>query len=224
MSLTIPQVFISSTSEFAEERRLLKHEIEALSGFRFSAYIYEADTPGTYSPEGRLERVLENSEIVLIILGETFGAEYPGHPISIVEWEYEQAKAKKKELKGYVKHPLSSSIDPRQEAFVSRAVAFRDGSWIRKFAETKQMVSVAIDDLKQWVIDAGMLWISGKPERKSWKDRLVLLSCAGVALTTISGIAMCAILRIPFETQRLLFACGLSLFGALFVLLKADVI
>src|SRR6185436_5494460 len=116
MSITVPRVFISSTSEFAAERALLKKELESLPDFDLSAYTYEAEAAGGDAPEQRLRRVLENSEIFLLILGDRFGSEYPGASTSIVEWEYEYAKAQQKELKGYLKHPLDPSADPRQAA------------------------------------------------------------------------------------------------------------
>src|SRR4051812_34130545 len=144
MSIAVPRVFISSTSEFAAERELLKKEIEALPDLRLDAYVYEAEAAGSEAPEQRLRKVLKGSEIFLLILGDKFGSEYPGLPTSIVEWEYDYAKSEKKELKGYIKDPLGPNADPRQAAFVARAVAFRDGSWVRKFHDTPQMIRTAI--------------------------------------------------------------------------------
>jgi hypothetical protein len=223
MSISVPRVFISSTSEFAVERELLKKQIEALPDFPINAYIYEADAAGPVSPEDRLRDVLENSEIFLLILGDTFGSEYPGRSTSIVEWEYEYAKEKKKELKAYVKHPLSPNADPRQLAFVSRAVAFRDGSWVRKFAETPQMVVTAIADLKRWIVAAGTLWINSRQDRNQWKDRVVLGSCAVVALLTIAGVVTCVVIGAPVGKLAVVLASGVSMFGGLFLLLKTKV-
>lgn len=78
MSLIVPRVFISSTSEFATERELLKQQIESLPKFRFDAYTYEAEAAGAEPPEERLRAVLESSEIFVLILGDTFGSVYPG--------------------------------------------------------------------------------------------------------------------------------------------------
>lgn len=223
MSISVPRVFISSTSEFAAERELLKKQIESLPDFPISAYIYEADSAGSTPPEERLRAVLEDSEIFLLILGDSFGSEYPGRSTSIVEWEYEYAKENRKELKAYVKHPLSSKADPRQAAFVSRAVAFREGSWVRKFGETPQMIANAISDLKRWIVDAGTLWINGQQERNRWKDRVVLGSCAVVALMTMGGVVASVFIGIPLEKLIVVFAAGVSMFGGLFLLLKTKV-
>ena len=223
MSISVPRVFISSTSEFAAERELLRKQIEALPDFPINAYIYEADAAGSVSPEDRLRDVLENSEIFLLILGDSFGSEYPGRSTSIVEWEYEYAKENKKELKAYVKHPLSPNADPRQAAFVSRAVAFRDGSWVRKFAEAPQLVANAIADLKKWIVDAGTLWINGQQARNQWKDRIILGSCAVVALLTIAGVVTCVLMGIPTGKLAVVLATGVSMFGGLFLLLKTKV-
>jgi len=223
MSLTIPRVFISSTSEFAAERELLKQKIEALPDFRFDAYTYEPEAAGAEPPEERLRGVLENSEIFVLILGDTFGSEYPGSAESIVEWEYNYARSNKKELKAYVKHPAGPSLDPRQAAFVARAVAFRSGSWIRRFAATPQLILDVIADLKKWIVDAGTLWILRRPERSRWKDRVVLGASVAVALATVAGVVVGAVAGLPFEKLGLVFACGVTTFGGLFLLLKSDV-
>jgi hypothetical protein len=223
MSIVVPRVFISSTSEFAAERELLRQQIEALPDFRLHAYVYEADAAGSAAPEERLRDVLENSEIFLLILGDTFGTEYPGRETSIVEWEYEYAKSARKELKAYVRHPPGANADPRQAAFVARAVAFRDGSWVRRFNETPQLIVAAISDLKKWVGDAATLWISGRRERNQWKDRVVLGTGVAVALATIAGVVTGALLDIPLEKLAIVFACGISMFGGLLLLLKSNV-
>jgi hypothetical protein len=223
MSITVPRVFISSTSEFAAERDQLKKEIEALPDLRVDAYIYEADAAGAEAPEKRLAKVLKTSEIFLLILGDKFGSEYPGRPTSIVEWEYDYAKSERKELKGYVKDPLSPNADPRQAAFVARAVAFQDGSWVRRFHDAPQMIQAAIGDLRNWIIQAGTAWQSGQSERNQWKDRFVLVSGAVVALATISGVVIATLHDVPMEKLALIFACGVSMFGGLWLLLKSDV-
>jgi len=223
MSIMMPRVFISSTSEFADERDLLKREIESLPDLRLDAYIYEAESAGTEAPEQRLRKVLQGSEIFLLILGDKFGSEYPGRATSIVEWEYDYAKTEKKELKGYVKDPLGPDADPRQAAFIARAVAFRDGSWIRRFHDTPQMIRTAIGDLRKWITDAGMAWRSGQSERNQWKDRFVLVTGAVVALVTITGVVIATLEGVPMEKLALIFACGISMFGGLWLFLKSDV-
>jgi hypothetical protein len=220
----MPRVFISSTSEFAAERETLKRQLETLPDFRLSAYTYEAEAAGAAPPEARLRDVLESSEILVLILGDRYGSEYPGRSTSIVEWEYEYAKSKKKELKGYVKHPLGPDADPRQAAFIARAVAFQSGSWVRKFAQTPQMVLDVIADVKQWITDAGMLWISSRHERTRWKDRVVIGSCVAVALATVAGVAIGMLSGISAPKLALVFACGVTMFGGLFLLLKSDVL
>jgi len=223
MSIVVPRVFISSTSEFAAERELLKQTIETLPDFRLNAYTYEAEAAGAASPEERLREVLESSEIFLLILGDTFGSEYPGRPTSIVEWEYEYAKARKKELKGYVKHPLGVNADPRQAAFVSRAVAFGSGSWVRKFSDTSQMIVAAIADLKKWITDAGTLWLHTQRERNQWKDRVILGTCAVVAFMTVGGVVTGALIGVTIAKLAVVLACGVSMFAALFLFLKSNV-
>jgi len=221
MSFSMPRVFISSTSEFAQERELLKQQIENLPDFRLSAYTYEAEAAGSAPPEARLRNVLDDSEIFVLILGDTFGSEYPGSSTSIVEWEYEYAKARNKELKAYVKDPLGPNVDRRQAEFVQRAVAFRQGSWIRRFAQRPQMISDVIVDLKKWITEAGTLWLNEQRERTRWKDRVVLGSCAAVAVLTLVGVMFGTFTGVPSEKLLIVCACGLSTFGGLFLLLKS---
>jgi Domain of unknown function (DUF4062) len=224
MSFSMPRVFISSTSEFASERELLKQQIESLPDFRLNAYTYEAEAAGAAAPEARLRDVLESSEIFVLILGDKFGSEYPGQATSIVEWEYEYAKSNRKELKGYVKYPPNPNADPRQAAFIARAGAFRSGSWMRKFTQGPQLIGEVIADLKTWVTDAGMLWISGRHERTRWKDRMVLGSCVAVALGTIAAVVAGTFMEIELGKLAVVFGCGVTMFGGLFLLLKSDVL
>ena len=223
MSLTIPRVFISSTSEFAAESELLKRELESLRDFRFSAYSYVVEPASSEPPEKQLRGVLEDSEVFVLLLGDTFGSEYPGSAESIVEWEYEFARAHSKELKGYVKDPPGPNVDPRQAAFVARARAFRSGSWIRKFGAAPQLVRDVVADLERWIVKAGELWISKRSERSQWKDRVVLGAAVAVALLTAGGVLAGTFLGLPLERLAVVFGSGITTFGALFVLLKSNV-
>jgi hypothetical protein len=141
-----------------------------------------------------------------------------------VEWEYEYAKSNRKELKGYVKYPLDPAADPRQAAFIDRAVAFRSGSWIRKFTQAPQVIPDVIADLKRWITDAGMLWVSHQHERTRWKDRVVLGSCVAVALATIAAVVTGTFLEVELAKLAVVFACGVTMFGGLFLLLKSKVL
>jgi len=117
MSFRIPQVFISSTSEFAAERQQLQQALANIPDFDFKAYIYEEDAAGPHSPEKHLMRVLDDSEIVVLILGSTYGTEFPGRSTSIVEWEFEYAREAAKELKGYLRQ--TPPVHPRQATFIT---------------------------------------------------------------------------------------------------------
>lgn len=224
MSIIIPQVFISSTSEFAGERALLKKEIDSLQDIRFNAYVYEADAAGADSPERRLRTVIERSEIFLLILGDRFGSEYPGKKTSIVEWEYDYAISNGKDLKGYVKDPLSPDIDARQKAFLSRAGSFRGGSWIRKFTGARQLVLAAVADIRKWATDGRTLWLDEQQERVRWKDRIAMAGSALVALATTIMVGIGGLTGMPFERLAIVFATGASMFAGMFVLLKSKIL
>ena len=120
MSFSIPQVFISSTSEFAEERRQLQQALSSIPDFDFKPFIYEEESARSESPEKHCRAMLDASEIVVLIVGSKYGSSFPGRTSSIVEWEYECAKELNKELKGYVRDPPAAPPDPRQADFVTR--------------------------------------------------------------------------------------------------------
>lgn len=224
MSIIVPQVFISSTSEFAGERALLKNEIDSLQDIRFNAYVYEADAAGGDSPESRLRTVIEQSEIFLLILGDRFGSEYPGKQTSIVEWEYDYAISNGKDLKGYVKDPLSPDIDVRQKAFLSRVGSFRGGSWLRKFTGAQQLILTAIADIRKWATDGRTLWLSEQQDRVRWKDRIAMAGSALVATATTILVGVGALIGLPFERLAIVFGTGASMYAGMFVLLKSKIL
>ena len=221
MSFAVPQVFISSTSEFAAERKQLEQTLRSLQDFEFEPYIYEEDAAGPQSPEARLRRILDDSEIVVLILGASYGTPFPGRPISIVEWEYEYAREAQKELKGYVRN--APAADPRQAAFIARVREFRGGTWCRMFAEASELLSYVVNDVKRWRLDSWKLFRDTSVERRRWKDKVILGTGAFVALATVLGTVGGALADVPMEKLVLILASGMAMLAGLGWLLKTDV-
>lgn len=221
MSFAIPQVFISSTSEFAAERKQLEQELASLKDFDFKPYIYEADAAGPQSPEARLRAILDDSEIVVLILGASYGTPFPGRPISIVEWEYEYAREAQKELKGYVRN--ATAADPRQAAFIARVREFRGGTWCRMFSQASELLSYVVNDVKRWRLDSWQAFRSTSVERRRWKDRVILGTGAVVALATVLGTIGGALADVPVEKLALILGSGVAMLIGLGWLLKSDV-
>lgn len=222
MSFAIPQVFISSTSEFAEERKALRQALSSIPDFEFKPFIYEEESARSASPEKHCRAMLDASEIVVLILGSNYGSAFPGKPMSIVEWEYECAKELQKELKGYVRDPAAAPLDPRQTDFVTRVRAFRGGSWFRAFGATPQLIANVVQDVKQWRLDSWKQFTDTAPERKRWKDRVVLGSCVAVALATVLGVVGGMFLDVPMEKLGLVLLSGVVMLAALGWVLKSD--
>ncbi len=221
MSFAVPQVFISSTSEFAAERKQLEQALASLNDFDFKPYIYEADAAGPQSPEARLRAVLDDSEIVVLILGSSYGTPFPGRPISIVEWEYEYARETQKELKGYLRQ--TPPVDPRQAEFVARVREFRGGTWCRLFADASQLLSFVVTDVKKWRLDSWKYFRDTTVERRRWKDRVILGTGAFVALATVLGTIGGAFAGVPVEKLALILGSGVAMLIGLGWLLKTDV-
>lgn len=219
MSWRVPQVFISSTSEFAAERKELQQALASIPDFDFKPYIYEEDAAGPDSPEKHLKRVLDDSEIVVLILGSTYGSEFPGREMSIVEWEFEYAREAAKELKGYVRQ--TPPIHPRQATFVARAREFRSGAWVRLFATASDLVSYVVTDVKRWRLDSWRYLQDTAPARKRWKDKLVTGAFVVVALSTLGGIIAGGLNDVPRETLGFFFAAGVAMLVGLGWLLKS---
>ena len=225
MSFKVPQVFISSTSEFVAERKELAQKLKSLPDFDFHPFIYEEEAAGPSSPEKHCRKMLDDSEVVVLILGANYGSSFPGKSMSIVEWEYEYAKGAKKELKGYVRTSPTATMDPSQALFVGKARAFRGGTWMRMFAEASQLIEDVIADVKKWRLDSWKRLIELLPQRKQLKDRLVLGGCVVVAVLTVGGV-LAGAMRGNVDAGKLaiILASGVSMFVALFCLLKSDVL
>jgi len=224
MSFEIPQVFISSTSEFAAERKELAQSLKSLPDFDFHPFIYEEEAAGPSSPESHCRRMLDASEIIVLILGARYGSSFPGKPTSIVEWEYEYAKRAKKELKGYVQDPLAAAMDSNQAQFVAKARAFRDGTWMRLFAQAPQLIADVIADVKKWRLDSWKRLSELALQRRQWKDRFVLAGCVAVAIATVGGIIAATVLGVDWAKLAMILASGLTMLIALSFLLKTDVL
>src|SRR6266446_7552756 len=206
MSFAVPQVFISSTSEFAAERKALAQALQSLPDFDFHPFIYEQEAAGPSSPEKHCRAMLDQSEIVVLILGASYGSAFPDRSISIVEWEYEYAKEKDKELKGYVRDPPAATVDPNQAVFMARVRGFRSGSWMRMFSQAPELTDKVVADVKQWRLDSWKLLQDLSHERRTWKDRLVLGMCAAVATATVAGVAAGALGGVPAGKLALILA------------------
>ena len=223
MSYTVPQVFISSTSEFAAERSKLASAIDSMSDMDFKAYIYEDERPPGTSPEKHCARRLRESELVVLVIGSSFGTTFPNSSSSIVQWEYEYAKKLPRPLHPYVKKlPDIASVDPRQAEFIRSLTDFSQGTWSRIFSTESELLEWSLKDVRKWRLDSWKLHEELKGDRRRWKDRVLL--GAGVLVGAALSVALIAGLFTDVSAAKLgiVLAAGVATLGIIGWLLKKD--
>jgi catechol 2,3-dioxygenase-like lactoylglutathione lyase family enzyme len=142
-------VFISSTSDLAEEREAVAANLR----WPFSAYRYEHDHGRRKSPRDRLVEILDKTDLYVGVLGARYGSLYPNaaEDRSIVEWEFEQASERQKiELFTYCKAVDASAVEPEQRRFLDRVKDFLGGRWAPPFSETSELVQRLLSDLAKF--------------------------------------------------------------------------
>lgn len=146
-----PRIFISSTSDLSAERKALaelSHVVEL--------YFYEKDRARKENPETHCRKMIERSHVLVGILGTEYGTPFPGGQaeLSIVEWEFEVARARKElEIMAFIKKvsPETSGIDPRQQRFLARVQDFRTGVWCTFFESPQELITLLRDSIIGWL-------------------------------------------------------------------------
>lgn len=223
MSFSIPQVFISSTSEFAAERSKLAAAIDSMSDMDFKAYIYEDERPPGASPEQHCARRMRDSELVVLVVGSSFGTTFPDTDHSIVQWEYEYAKKLPRPLHPYVKKlPDVSAIDPRQADFIRNLTDFSKGTWSRIFSTEKELLDWSVKDVRKWRLDSWKLHEETQTDRRRWKDRLLLGAGALIALGLSIALVAGLFTDVPASKLGVVLAAGVAALGIVGWLLKKE--
>ena len=223
MSFTVPQVFISSTSEFASERGKLASAIDSMSDMDFKAYIYEDERPPGASPEKHCARRMRESELVVLVVGSKFGTTFPNTDDSIVQWEYEYAKKLPRPLHPYVKKlPDIAAIDPRQAEFIRDLTDFSKGTWSRIFSTENELLEWSVKDVRKWRLESWKLHEELRTDRRRWKDR-VLLGAAGVVSAALAVALVVGLFTdLPAAKLGIVLAAGVATLGIIGWLLKKD--
>ena len=232
MSLEFPQVFISSTGEFAAERRALEKRIREDEELGVVPYSYDVERPPGTSPLTEVARRLRQSELVILVIGSRFGTPFPesrgigawmrrifrgpSPPKSIVQWEYEYAKKLRRPLHPYVKQfPNGTEIEELQEKFRGQITHFERGTWSILFDTAEQFVDRSYRDLRKWRLDFWELYRSLRGRRGSW-TRGILLSLTVMVSLSLVTVAVAA-MRTSVPRDTLLIVCG-ALVAMLFIL------
>jgi hypothetical protein len=223
MSFAIPQVFISSTSEFAAERRSLAAAIDSMEDMDFKAYIYEEERPPGTSPEKHCALKMRESELIVLLVGSHFGTTFPNRDSSIVQWEYEYANDLPRPLHPYVKKlPDVAAIDPRQAEFIRGLTDFSKGSWSRIFSNERELLDWSVKDLRKWRLDSWKLHQDSRDDRRRWKDRLLLGAGAVLSIALAAGLVIGLLTDVPASKLGIVLAAGVAALGIIGWLLKKD--
>jgi len=203
-------VFISSTSDLAAEREALATRLQP----SFLPYLFERDRASSMSPKDRCQEMIEQSDVFVCLLGERHGSLYSFDvgPRSIVEWEFETARARENlELMTFQKEPLAN-VDPNQQTFLERIAKFRTGVWIKRFQSTDQLVRDVYDSLVQWLVEFRTR-VQAIRIRDRSRARSLLLGLTGLSVGGLLAAAF-AFLKAPgsswdmFTRSSLLVATG----------------
>jgi len=198
-----PVVFISSTSDLAEERTALLAGLGPL----YDPYLYEEERARRGSPEERCREMIDESNVFVGILGASWGSPLPSDPSrSIVEWEIDTARKRDDlEILAFVKKlPAGAEVDPRQKKLLDSLTGFEQGLWCKFFDSPEGLVQLVRSSLEGWLVE---FWAHMQQARFGAALRLhrVLLAVAGVLAAALLVVAVSQ-LRERFTTTALVAA------------------
>jgi uncharacterized protein DUF4062 len=179
-----PVVFISSTSDFIEQRRALA----ALLHRAYEPYISEEDRARRRSPLEHLTKKIENTNVFVALLGTAYGSPFPtedGEERSIVEWEFETARRRETlEIMCFVhRDAVRTTNDERQRRFLERVTGFRE-HWCAFFESPQELVELVRSHLEQWLADFFVTIQRRRVDSAPWHRRAI--GAAGAAFVLIS--------------------------------------
>lgn len=155
----IIQVFVSSTSDLADERRSIKDKLKEENGDSVKVWLYEEEEAVGFSPEDYCRQQIEQSEIFICILGGKYGSLYPPeYQGSIVEFEYEESRRQlPPHLTGvFVKKLPNDEIESKQQDFRKRISKF-DGIWIKTYESVEELTSSVVKSIRKFFADNTLL-------------------------------------------------------------------
>jgi hypothetical protein len=202
----LPKVFLSSTSQFANERTQLA---DALRREPFNVFDYREETARGVSPEKHCRRMIRDSEIFCLILGESYGSSYPGRGESIVEWEYDVAlHSRGVDVEPHIKQPRGAT-DPRQEQFIGRVQDFRGGKWCNMFSTPEQLIGNAVASARKYRTER-LRFQSAEDERLQRAKDVSVIACTLLAVLALCGAVVWGVVN-GLPAERLLLPAGMGL-------------
>jgi hypothetical protein len=144
------QVFISSTAEFAAQRQQIADKLPR----RIKVYLYEKDRPRRQTAREWCQIQINKSKVFVGILGSKWGTPYPNEDGSIVEWEFDTARARQDiEIMVFIRKPEASDIDPNQKIFIDKLERFDTGVWRSPFDTAPTMITDVVNSVSDWYVE-----------------------------------------------------------------------
>lgn len=186
-----PRIFLSSTSDLKPERT----ELVSVLGRLYEVYSYDQDRARRQSPESHCRKMIKESHVFLGVLGTRYGSRFPGSDRSIVEWEFDTARAEDGvELLNFVKTPEpNQAVDPEQQAFIDRISDFSGGLWCEWYETPAELVERARNALESWLVEFWAKAQRVEVELRDWLQPYLLLA---------SVLAVLALVAIVFTPLR----------------------
>jgi hypothetical protein len=142
-------VMISSRmANFEPERQAAEQAIRAAGMIPWMAENRPPEFEHTTSPNELTEAMAEQCDLLLLILGPTYGYQPDGQPAgaekSATHLEYEWARARRpSKIVVFVRADALETTDARQRAFIDEVSAFSTGYTFRKFSTPDQLAEAA---------------------------------------------------------------------------------
>ena len=150
------RIFVSSLiSGFGDFRASATKAVEQLGHSPVTA---ESFTPGTSSPRVACLSAVRDADLVLLILGESYGAVQQPSGLSATHEEYREAKSNKPVI-AFVMENVE--YDDRQQAFVTEVQEWNAGLYRGGFTSADELYALVLKSVHQFEVSAAATEISG---------------------------------------------------------------
>ncbi len=122
----------------------------AISGLKLDRFRAEKFGSFPHPPEVICALLAEQCDIFVLIIGERYGYEIKSRRISVVEFEYEVARAQDRgKILVYIKEGVTR--EPRLEDFARRLEDFESGHFRTLFKTAEELPEKIQGDIARWI-------------------------------------------------------------------------
>ena len=123
----------------------------AISGLKLDRFRAENLGSFPHPPEMICAFMAEQCDIFVLIIGERYGYEIKSRKKSVVEFEYDVARAQNRgKILVYIKEGVTR--EPRLEEFVKRLEDFEDGHFRTLFKTAEELPEKIQGDIARWIL------------------------------------------------------------------------